>query len=268
MLEVRNVKEKPFVIYIHTSPSNKVYIGITTQEPKNRWGNGCNYASNKHFSSAIRKYGWVNFKHEILYDNLSEQEAKNKEIELIALYDSTNPNKGYNITLGGESGNGYHHTEYARQKISNAMKGRTSPMKGRKQSEDAKNKISKANKAIVRRKGFHLSDDTKRKIGEAHKGLPKPKSEEHIQKIAKAQKGKKINDETKRKISKSLSLWCSQNYEKILQLSLDGVILNKWNNQSEAARFLKIKPSTLRLHISNGKPLKDFIYIKEKDYKK
>lgn len=263
MVEITNVK-----VYMHTSPSNKVYIGITSQEPKNRWGNGRNYSSNEHFNRAIQKYGWENFKHEILFNNLSLEEAKLKEIELIAFYDSTNPDNGYNITLGGESGNGYHHTKQAKQKISEAMKGRTSPMKGRKQRKESKAKISEACKSLPKRKGFHLSDETKRKIGEAHKGIPKPKSEEHKRKMSEAKRGTTLSEETKKKMSESHTLWCSKNLENILQLSIDGDVLRKWNNQSEAFRELGIKQSTFQLHVSNGKPLRGFIYIKEKDYKK
>jgi group I intron endonuclease len=255
MVEITNVK-----VYMHTSPSNKVYIGITSQEPKLRWGNGCNYSSNEHFDRAIKKYGWDNFKHEILFSNLSLKEAKEKEIELIAFYDSTNPEKGYNITNGGESGNGYHHTKLAKQKISASMK-------GRKQSEESKAKISEANKNIPRRKGFTLSDETKKKIGEAHKGVPKPKSEEHKRKISETKRGVILSEETKKKMSESRNRWCSKNLEKILQLSLDGEVLRKWDSQSEAFRELGIKQSTFQLHVSNGKPLNGFIYIKEYNYK-
>lgn len=48
---------KEFIIYKHTTPSNKVYIGITSQTKINRrWQNGYGYRSNKHFFNAILKY--------------------------------------------------------------------------------------------------------------------------------------------------------------------------------------------------------------------
>lgn len=31
---------KAWIVYRHTSPSGKVYIGITSDLPKRRWGNG------------------------------------------------------------------------------------------------------------------------------------------------------------------------------------------------------------------------------------
>lgn len=78
-----------YKVYIHISPSNKVYIGITKQNPVKRWRNGLGYKNNIYFYRSILKYGWNNFKHQILYDNLSLEDAKLKEIELICKYNST-----------------------------------------------------------------------------------------------------------------------------------------------------------------------------------
>ena len=94
-----------YSVYIHTSPSGKVYIGITRRLPKYRWGKGGKgYKENEYFYRAILKYGWDNFSHEILCDNLTKEEAQKLEIELIALYNAADSNFGYNISLGGEAG--------------------------------------------------------------------------------------------------------------------------------------------------------------------
>ena len=96
------IDKKCFTVYMHTSPNGKRYIGITSQRPVRRWGsNGYGYIDNLYFWRAIQKYGWDNFKHEILFEDLTKEEAEQKEIELIAFYDSTNPSKGYNMTAGG-----------------------------------------------------------------------------------------------------------------------------------------------------------------------
>lgn len=99
--EINN--DRCYVVYKHTSPNGKCYIGMTRQNPpEKRWGhNGSNYYENEHFSRAISKYSWENIKHEILYVGLTKEEAEQKEIELIAFYDSMNPDKGYNMTPGG-----------------------------------------------------------------------------------------------------------------------------------------------------------------------
>lgn len=99
---MENKINKDFKVYMHKSPSGKRYIGITCQRPVRRWGsNGYGYIDNIYFWRAIQKYGWDNFQHEILFDGLTKDEAEQKEIELIAFYNSTDPNKGYNITSGG-----------------------------------------------------------------------------------------------------------------------------------------------------------------------
>lgn len=44
-------------LYRHTSPSGKVYIGITSMSPKIRWGkNGSGYKKQPYFYNAILKY--------------------------------------------------------------------------------------------------------------------------------------------------------------------------------------------------------------------
>lgn len=96
------VAEKKWCVYKHTFPNKKVYIGITSQEPETRWKKGKGYSKNTYVRAAIEKYGWENVKHEILFDNLSEAEAKAIEIELVANYESDVPSKGYNLTKGGE----------------------------------------------------------------------------------------------------------------------------------------------------------------------
>lgn len=82
--------------------NNKKYIGITKQEPKDRWQNGHGYTGCIVFHSAIKKYGWDNFEHIILMSNLSKEQACEAEKKLIKQYKTTNRNFGYNISLGGD----------------------------------------------------------------------------------------------------------------------------------------------------------------------
>lgn len=106
---------KQYCVYKHTTPSGKVYIGITCRNPKTRWGYGSGYQTQV-FNRAIKKYGWGNIKHEILYSGLTEEEASEKEKELIAEYDSCNPEYGYNKNYGGTFGNRL--TDEGREKLS------------------------------------------------------------------------------------------------------------------------------------------------------
>lgn len=93
---------KTYCIYKHTLPNQKVYIGQTC-DIKRRW-RACNYVGNCFFYNAIQKYGWENITHEILEDNLTLEEANEKEKYYIALYQSTNSQYGYNLRAGGEGG--------------------------------------------------------------------------------------------------------------------------------------------------------------------
>ena len=128
-------------VYAHVNKRNgKIYFGITKCYPKNRWGAGSGYYKCSKFYPAIKKYGWDNIEHIILFDGLTKQEACEKEIELIKLYDSTNRQKGYNIGTGGEFG-----------------------ATGVKKSKEFCEMVSK------RHKGKVLSEETKRKILETRK---------------------------------------------------------------------------------------------------
>lgn len=91
----------PYIVYMHTCPNGKTYVGITQQEAKRRWNNGRGYIGNEYFTRAIKKYGWANIKHEILFENLTKQEAAEKEIELIAMNKSDDRRYGYNQNKGG-----------------------------------------------------------------------------------------------------------------------------------------------------------------------
>lgn len=143
---------KEYIVYMHINKiNNKKYIGITCQNPIKRWGKGKGYPKNKHFSGAINKYGWDNFEHLILFDGLSLEEANEKEIELIEKYDTTNHDKGYNISKGGSCGKPISHTDEWNKKIGISRK-------GYKHTQEAKEKIRQSNI------GRHHTNEAKYKI--------------------------------------------------------------------------------------------------------
>lgn len=65
-----------YSVYKHTFPNSKIYVGITFRNPKIRWGNGNNYSNNKYMTNAIRKYGWNNISHEILFTGLTKEKQQ------------------------------------------------------------------------------------------------------------------------------------------------------------------------------------------------
>lgn len=129
-----------YVVYIHTSPSGKKYIGITSTSVEKRWRNGHGYYRNEYFYRAIRKYGWENFSHEIVAEGLNKSEAEKIEKDLILFYQSNIRTHGYNIKSGGDS-NGKH-AEESKQLMSERRKG-----KGRQlRSETTRQRISENHK--------------------------------------------------------------------------------------------------------------------------
>lgn len=95
-------KNNNYSVYKHTAPNGKVYIGITCQTLTKRWKNGQGYDGCTAFYRAIQKYGWDNIEHVVVASGLDKAEACKMEQEIISRFDSTNPNKGYNLTKGGE----------------------------------------------------------------------------------------------------------------------------------------------------------------------
>ena len=94
-----------YCVYIHRNIiNNKAYIGISSygDDPNQRWQNGKGYIKQSLFYNAIIKYGWDNFEHIIWAEHLTEEDAKKWEIRLIAMFNTTDSDFGYNISNGGE----------------------------------------------------------------------------------------------------------------------------------------------------------------------
>ena len=119
-------------VYLHKNKTNdKVYVGITDcNSVEERWGkNGKNYFKGKskdnkntRFKDALLKYGWDNFDHIILKEGISIDDANIFEKYYIDLYDSYNPNKGYNMTRGGMGTEGHVKSKEVRKKLSEATR--------------------------------------------------------------------------------------------------------------------------------------------------
>ena len=142
---------KKYYIDKHTNKINgKVYIGQTCQNPEYRWNHGEGYKGSSRFYSAIKSYGWDNFNHEIIFSNLTFEEANLKEIELINYYKSNLEEFGYNLDNGGSKNKRI--SEETRKKQSESALNR--PIV----TEETKQKLSLLSKGITR------SEETKQKI--------------------------------------------------------------------------------------------------------
>ena len=135
-------KNAKYFVYVHIFPNNKKYIGITSQTTQRRWRNGKGYKSQKMLTRAINKYGWDNIEHIVLFKNLTQEEAEQKEIELIDKYKTNVRKYGYNIELGGNCAKGYHLRKETREKMSKSRTGKNNWLYGKHLSEETKRKLS------------------------------------------------------------------------------------------------------------------------------
>lgn len=93
---------------IQNKINNKVYIGQSVcieerwEQHRTKCFNPNCSQYNGYFYRSIRKYGLENFSFFVL-EECSKEELNEKEIYWISYYDSSNPNKGYNLTLGGDN---------------------------------------------------------------------------------------------------------------------------------------------------------------------
>lgn len=239
--------EKIYCVYKHTSPNNKVYIGYTSQKPpEKRWKNGCGYKRNHpYFWNAICKYGWENFTHEIVFDGLNKQEACEKERELIAFYDSTHPDKGYNMTKGGDGKNGYVMSDETRQKISNSLIGRFT---GKDNPNYGNHKLAGENNPFY---GKTHSEEMKKKLSELSMGRPSP------------MKGRNLSEESKQKLRDANK----DRSKPILQFDLNGELINEYSSVHYASIFTGYNASNItsacsgKIHV-----YKNSIWMFKSDY--
>ena len=168
-----------YTVYKHTSPSGKVYIGITCQDLRRRWMGGSGYKRSPHFWAAIQKYGWEAFEHEILYTDLNQEAAERIEVALIAEYNSTDRRFGYNTDIGGSTG--AKHTPETKRRIGEANRCRIWTAESRQKLREYK-------------LSHPTTPETAAKIGAANRG--RKHRPESIEKIRAAQIKKPVQNLT------------------------------------------------------------------------
>lgn len=240
-----------YIIYKHTSPSGGVYIGQTKHSIEHRSGiTGSQYLakSNGHyrqtaFAKAIIKYGWENFSHEILYKDLSKEEANLKEIELIAKYKAGG--KCYNIAKGGEGNSNVGEKNYFYQNPTYAFL-------GHHHSEETKEILSKKrSKPILQ---FTLDGEFIKEWSsslEAAEALGVDAS--NIRQVTCGNTKSAYGFQWKLKDSDKIIEPIKHPHNNgVLQYNKEGVFIKEWKSASEAARELNINRSGIS-NCCNGK---------------
>lgn len=181
------MEEKNWKVYIHTNLINKKrYIGITSKKPEHRWLEGRGYKDNRYFGSAIAKYGWDSFLHEVVFENLTREEAVYLEKLLIATFRTQDTRYGYNMTAGGDGTLGFFPSAETRAKLSEArrkenlseetLRRRSEGLKGRRFSEEHKKKIGDGNSKAINMltkdgeyiRSFRGASDAELELGISH----------------------------------------------------------------------------------------------------
>ena len=190
---IRLDKSKPFYIGIGSDTNYKRAYSL-----RNR---------NKYWKNIVNK---TEYKVQILLDDLSWEEACEKEKEFIELY-KRNCDGGIlcNITLGGEGVYGLKHSQKSKELMS------------------------------VQRKGRRLSEENKRGRSKRMKGVNNPNygrsiSDEQKKIIALAQKGRKKSIEEKEAI-----------YSKIRKKVLDETTNIVYSSITEAANYFNVNITTM-----------------------
>ena len=160
------------ILYQHKLKNNNkiFYIGIGKTEKRAY----SRHSRNKHWKNTVNKYG---YDVEILYNNLTWEEACNLEISLIKQYGRRDLGLGtlVNLTDGGEGVLGLRNkvSEETKLKISNTLKGKIV-------SETTRQKLSLSAKGNTHCKNRIISQETRDKISKSNAG--------------KNKKGKKVLD--------------------------------------------------------------------------
>lgn len=226
---------KTGIIYCSTNIiNNKKYIGQTIRDFNYRKSlhikSAFQHNSNLKFHQALRKHGENSFIWEILEDNVLIENLNEREIYWVNHYNTLD--KGYNMTAGGDTSLGYHHTPEMKKYLSDNAKGKSNKdhyiarygeEEGLKKYEIYINKLKerkgKSRLSLMiekhgeiegtrmynsmvenirnKHRGKKLSEEHKKKIGDGGRG--KIMSEEFKQK----QRNRKVSEETKQKISKA-----------------------------------------------------------------
>lgn len=176
-------------VYLVTNTVNgKQYVGVTSKGYLNRFNQHVREAyGNTHnslFHQALKKYGKLAFSIQLIEENISDNDIKDKERFYIKKYNTFYLNHhGYNMTEGGDGMSGYCHTVDTKNRISKTLQGHIFPkernlkikkaMLGREYKPEWRDALSRSRMGRFGGEnnpfyGKHHTDTTKQKISIAN----------------------------------------------------------------------------------------------------
>lgn len=207
-------------VYKITSPSGKIYIGQSINI-EDRWliyeKFPNSYKPQRKLYNSLKKYGYNNHIFETL-EECPESYLDELETWWKLFYNSVEDGLNCNYWDG-------------------------SPMRGRKFTQEHKDKISQSNKGRI------FNEEHKQKISITNKGISrpnsggkgksKPHSQEHCIKISESLKGKPKSKESIEKRSKLMKGRRFQ-FKPVLQYDLNDNFIKEWESQIDAFRGLNL----------------------------
>lgn len=203
--------------------NKKVYIGssvnLKSRKRKHFEKLRAKTHENSYLQYAFNKYGEENFKFEVIEYVSNRENILNREQYWMDKLNVCNRNIGYNILPTAGNNLGYKPTEETREKLRQiSLKNGNRPpsQKGKKFSEEHKNKIS-----------------------ESHKG--KKMSREAVEKSRLKRIGIKLSQETKNKISISLKGRSVKNKKKVINLDTKEI----FSSMTDAAKSIGVSHTAI-----------------------
>lgn len=204
----------PYVVYCHTSPSGKKYVGCTSTQITKRFRDGTGYKNNYSFWPDICRYGWDSFKHEVLYSCLDSKTAHEIEHRLINEWNLLDPRYGYNLWDGKG-----HRSPASKGLIHESRLGNKNSV-GRTLSDGTRAKISLSLSS-------YYADHDNPFLGKHH-------SAETIEKL----RNRKISKETRLKMSKNhadVSGAKNPSARPVMQFTTDGEFIAEYEFAKQAS---------------------------------
>ena len=294
---VNEVEDRRWCVYMHTCKiSNKAYIGVTNTI-KRRWReNGKGYFRKKKdgtyeqraFVRALKKYkDWDNdWEHIIFADNLTQREAWDIEVKLIALFKTNcnryqNPTYGYNMTDGGEGNRGVLCTEETKKKMSEAAKKRcndewrkniSEKMTGKKRGKEfaeKRRKIMSRPVIQLNSEGIFVAEYESARQASAETKIDESSIRKCCNRKLKTAGGFHWTNKEKWETDQSniVNFIINQN-QSIIQLSLSGDFIDEYNSVIEADKKLHINQSSIvKCCKGKRKTAGGFKWMYKEDYK-
>lgn len=202
---MRSVEHICGIYAILNKVNNKSYIGesvdIYERWTYHKWALNNRKHVNKHLENAWYKYGENNFEF-IVLTTCKPEERQELEIKYIALFKTTNPNIGYNLTGGGE-GTAETNEELSKRKSESLKRHyKENPELAKKRFEAVRASVQTPEAREFKRQ---MMLEKYRDSEYYQKYREKRASKEFREKASKSHKGLHQSEETKRKIGAAFS---------------------------------------------------------------